>query len=180
MPEVEHDLGPAAVLEAEAIGQPGQRTFRLRARTTTATVSLRMEKEQVHALATAIDRVLAQHRGSEPTRRKPRPRPLVPFPETPTFDFHVSRLALGYDEGADRLAIYATDVESPHQEHPTLRVTFTRTQARLFTVQADATVAAGRPQCPLCEAPLEGLSHFCPPTNGHSDDALAWLSDQDG
>ena len=33
-------------------------------------------------------------------------------------------------------------------------------------------VTAGRPRCPLCAQPLEepGAEHFCPRTNGHSEE----------
>ena len=42
-------------------------------------------------------------------------------------------------------------------------------------------VEAGRPLCPLCRQPLEGDGgHFCPGSNGHSDQPLpeAFSADQ--
>ena len=175
MADAQHDLGPTRSLETEAIGAPGQRTFRIRIVTESGSASLWLEKEQVQALAAAVERVLAQRRHDDDPPRKPLPPPLGDFPLNPTFDFHVARLALGYEEKARRLAIYATDAEAPDPEQPTLRASFSREQGRLFAVQTGATVAAGRPMCPLCDSPLEGDPHFCPPSNGHSDDALAWI-----
>lgn len=137
-----------------------------------------LEKEQVRALATAIQQVLAQHR-REGEERRLEPPPLGEFPRHPTHDFRVSRLALAYDDDADALAIYVTDVEVEEQEGATLRVVFDHQLARLFSAQAEATVTAGRPLCPLCKQPLEGSEHLCPPANGHSDDALAWLGPPD-
>ena len=170
----EHDLGLAHSLEAEAIGPPGERRFRIRAVTDDATASFWLEKDQVSALATAIQRVLAQHRRAGEERRPP-PPPLSDFSQHPTFDLRVGRLALAYDGDADVLAIYITDMESETPEHPTIRTGFSRQVARVFAAQAEETVAAGRPLCPLCEQSLADVPHLCPPANGHSDDALRWL-----
>lgn len=174
----EHDLGSLDTFEAEAIGEPGQRRFRLRLMVSGESASLWIEKEQVQALATAIEQVLAQHRKPGEGGR-PRTPELGDFPRHPTHDFRVSRLALAYDDGADALAIYATDAEAEEQDRATLRASFSRQQARRFSRQAQETVGAGRPQCPLCKQPLEPGGHLCPPANGHSDDALAWLGPPD-
>lgn len=170
-----HDLGALRAFETEAVGEPGQRRFRLRIATEEMSASLWLEKEQVRALSTAIQQVLSQHRRSEDGKR-PSSQPLGAFPLNPDLDFQVGRLALAYDDDADVLAIYATDVEAG-QEAPiaTLRATFSRTQARLFSAQADETVEGGRPLCPLCKEPVDGYSHLCPPSNGHSDDVMAWV-----
>jgi uncharacterized repeat protein (TIGR03847 family) len=174
----EHDLGPVDSLETEAIGEPGDRTFRIRVVAGTQCASMWLEKEQVRALSTALQQVLGQNR-KQGDRKRPRPPALGDFPQDVTYDFRVSRLALAYDEGADVLAIYATDIEAEDQEQPTIRATFTREQASRFSAQAETTVAAGRPLCPLCKEPLDTPQHLCPPSNGHSDDALAWLGTPD-
>ena len=178
MPESpEHDLGEALLLEAEAIGPPGQRRFRLRVTTAEATASLWCEKEQVNALATAIEQVLAQRRrageGALPAAA------LEPFPNQASHDFQIGNLALGYDEAAEMLALYATDVEAADPSRATVRVRFTREQARGFSAQATVTVEGGRPLCPLCKSPLEPEGHLCPPSNGHSEDALSWVEPLD-
>lgn len=169
----EHDLGAAEVLEAEAIGPPGQRRFRLRVIAGDQTASIWCEKTQVNALAEAIQQVLARHRQTGEGRRPPS-RPLEPFPDRATHDFLAGRIALGYDEDADTITLFATDVEQggPNAT-PTLRVDIDRRAARLFTVQAEETVAGGRPTCPLCQQPIEGAEHLCPRSNGHAEDALA-------
>ena len=177
--EPEHDLGAARTLEAEAIGAPGQRTFRIRISTAQSAASLWLEKEQVSALATAIQQVLAR-RPQEGASRRPGAPALQPFPDRPDYDFRVSQLALGYDEDADSIVILATDAAAADQGRPTLRATVSRETAQLFTAQTDVTLKAGRPLCPLCQTPLEGESHFCPPSNGHSTDALAWLRPPEG
>ena len=170
----DHDLGAVDSFETEAIGEPGERRFRLRLMVAGESASLWIEKEQVQALATAIEQVLAQHRKSGEGRR-PDSSELIEFPRHPTHDFRVSRLALAYDDGADALAIYVTDAGAEEQDKATLRASFSREQARRFSRQAQDTVAAGRPLCPLCKEPLDPEGHLCPPANGHSDDAMAWL-----
>ncbi len=169
----EHDLGVAEVLEAEAIGPPGQRRFRLRVIAGDQTASIWCEKTQVSALAEAIQQVLARHRRANEGRR-PVALPLEPFPDRPTHDFLAGRIALGYDEYAETITLFATDIEAggPNAT-PTLRVDLDRRAARLFTVQAEETVAGGRPTCPLCQQPIEGSAHLCPRSNGHAEDALA-------
>ncbi len=172
----EHDLGVAEVLEAEAIGPPGQRRFRLRVIAGDQTASIWCEKTQVSALSEAIQQVLARNRGAGQARR-PSARPLEPFPDRASHDFLAGRIALGYDEDADLITLFATDVEQEGaggmSPQPTLRVDISRQVARQFAVQAEETVAGGRPICPLCQQPLEGSEHLCPRTNGHAEDALA-------
>jgi uncharacterized repeat protein (TIGR03847 family) len=43
----------------------------------------------------------------------------------------------------------------------------TATAARTFVARATNIVAAGRPPCPLCGAPLDPQGHICPRRNGH-------------
>jgi hypothetical protein len=55
------EFGPLAHISAEAIGQPGQRRFRLRALSEEGdSASLWLEKEQLVALGEAIENVLKQ------------------------------------------------------------------------------------------------------------------------
>ncbi len=170
-----HDLGAAEVLEAEAIGPPGQRRFRLRVTAGDQTASIWCEKTQVGALSEAIQQVLARSRPAGEGRR-PTARPLEPFPDRASHDFLAGQIALGYDESADLITLFATDIEEDGaRPQPTLRVDITRPVARLFTAQAEEAVAGGRPTCPLCSEPLEGSEHLCPRTNGHAEDALAEL-----
>src|ERR1039457_3843945 len=49
------NLGVVQQLEAESFGDPGQRTFRLRATTSSGGVDLWLEKEQIVALGAAVE-----------------------------------------------------------------------------------------------------------------------------
>ena len=53
------DLSLVDAVDAEAIGAPGERTFRVRARAGSNRAALWMEKEQLAALGQAISRLLA-------------------------------------------------------------------------------------------------------------------------
>ena len=66
------DFGLVDVVDAEAIGEPGQRTFRLRARSGAMRAALWMEKEQLTVLGRAISRLLADR---APRRDDPLPAP---------------------------------------------------------------------------------------------------------
>src|SRR5438094_312237 len=102
------DFGIVDAVDAEAIGEPGQRMFRLRARTGSNYAALWMEKEQLATLGRAISQVLAersQHRG-EPTEGATE---LGAFIDHPDVDMQVVRLGLGFDPDTDRLALLADD-----------------------------------------------------------------------
>jgi hypothetical protein len=43
----------------------------------------------------------------------------------------------------------------------------TRTQLRALGETIPPLLAAGRPRCPLCEAPLGAGAHHCARSNGH-------------
>ena len=167
MADVEHDLGPALSFEADAIGLAGQRTFRLRLVTAQGAASLRLEKEQVRALATAVEQGSGPAPPPDSDRARPAPPPLRDFPLHPP-STSTSAASPSATTPAPTSSPSTSLTPMPRIRNvPTLRTTFTRDQARLFTVQSEAAVASGRPTCPLCKEPLDD-EHFCPPANGHS------------
>src|SRR5579859_3053624 len=115
------DLGAAEVLGAEAIGQPGQRRFRLFARTKGYAAILWMEKEQLLDLSLAIDRILAQASEGRILRVEARAdeRPgahahmYLPddFPMPPNYDFQVGQLRLTFDNELATFILAATPFE---------------------------------------------------------------------
>ena len=166
------NFGLVDVVDAEAIGPPGERTFRLRARSGPNRAALWMEKEQLAALGRAISRLLADH-----ARRRDEPLPEPPtmgeFGLDPDVELQVARLGLDYSEDEDgRVRILVDDQEALEQGNtPGFRMELGRSAARALVAQINEVVAAGRPRCPLCGQPLEGSGeHFCPGSNGHSGD----------
>lgn len=170
-----HNMGRAQWIGAEAIGVPGQRTFRLLVSTSQSSAQLWLEKEQLQALIDAIARMLAEidmERGQSMRSA----RELVPnmkppdFPSNPEIELHVGALGMRYDAQRDVVALEVFDRDTPEEEEiPALRCLIGREQIERLQQNGAEIIAGGRPRCPLCGAPLSatGVPHFCPPTNGH-------------
>lgn len=176
-----NDFGQPDILDAEAIGQPGQRRFRVFARRGRRSASLWMEREQMEALSLAIDRLLAQV-SDEPVFRPeaqaelPKP-PGAPgdFPPHPDIEFQVSQIKLGYDEDDDAVVFIAAplvlveqdgEVVAEEDPDPQFVAHLTRQQAIRLSRHITAALAGGRPRCPLCGQPMEP-AHVCVKQNGY-------------
>lgn len=174
MREPRYNLGRATWIGAEALGLPGQRTFRLLVQTHSASAQLWLEKEQLQALAQAIARMLLEINSerekdflaSAATVTVPRP---PDFPATPEIELNVGALGLRYDPQRDLIALEAFDRDAEEEEGATFRCLASREQMESLEVNSLEVASAGRPLCPLCGAPLSeaGMPHFCPRTNGH-------------
>jgi uncharacterized repeat protein (TIGR03847 family) len=166
------DFGRAERLEPEAIGEPGQRTFRLRALSGNDTASLWLEKEQLAALTLAIRQLLEQTSSGETPAEPAAPAPDAAFPDQAQVDFKIGRLGLGYDEAKRMVVIFAyaegEAEEEDKEKSPTFSCQVTRGQCRSFAERAEEVISAGRPICLLCGAPLDRGGHKCQRRNGHS------------
>jgi uncharacterized repeat protein (TIGR03847 family) len=60
MPRFEIDVDPCDHITADAIGKPGQRVFYLQAYQDQRTITIIIEKAQLHSLAIGIEQFLAQ------------------------------------------------------------------------------------------------------------------------
>lgn len=157
-------------LRVEALGEPGQRRFRLLAIVGSETHVIWMEKQQLQALGLAIEQVLEQLTPHGPDLDMAAPP--IEFDLQTRHQFRAGRLELGYDEGHDRLVIIAHDVEQELEQPEEALASafscrFTRAQARELSAEAAAVVAAGRPRCSMCGAPMGPGPHVCPQQNGH-------------
>jgi uncharacterized repeat protein (TIGR03847 family) len=161
-----HDFGSALAVDAEAIGKPGQRRFRLLVLSGGGAASIWMEKEQLSGIGVWVGEVLAR---LEPARRETEPdvEPL-PFPPEFLVEFRAAQLALGYVEDNDVFMIQAFEapIESEGQR-PTFRCFLSRAQARSLAAKIGRVIAAGRPLCPLCDLPMDPEGHRCIRGNGH-------------
>jgi uncharacterized repeat protein (TIGR03847 family) len=164
------DFGRADVLDSEAIGEPGERHFRLRVRSGAEAASLWLEKEQLAALTLAIRQLLEQTEGSAAEETAASPAP-AGFPSDPDVDFKLGRLGIGYDEANRMVTIFAYGMEQAEDEDaaPTFSCQVSRGQCREFADQAEQVISAGRPVCVLCGGPIEqDGTHACLRRNGHS------------
>ena len=181
MPRRRYIFDPPERSVAGTVGEPGDRTFFLQAREGSRVTSIVLEKVQVAVLAERLGELLEELErrgvegveGSDAEDTGPLDEPLVEA-------FRAGSLTLGWDGGADRILVEARaqdedgdpidpdeDDDEDEDGPDLLRVRMTAAAARGFVARAARVVAAGRPPCPLCGAPLDPLGHICPRRNGH-------------
>ncbi len=177
------ELGPITILGADAVGQPGQRRFRLFALGTRSAV-MWMEKEQLNSLSIELDRALAfitegQVLRTEAKAGGPEAPTHMPtdFPPFPNYEFQAGHMQLQYNQldNTFRLEVIPLQISREQGQEPevVLReedaviLDFTPQQAQDLSSSISAVVVAGRPVCPLCHTPLDGGPHACVKQNGH-------------
>lgn len=160
---------------AGTIGEPGRRVFFLQALADGRLVTLKVEKQQVGALAEHLAALLAD---------LPLPGPDeigaadVDFVEPPAAEseWAVGRMGVAWDEGDDRLVLQCEELQvsdeageeddaDPDEPPATARFRLTRAQVAAFVEVARSLVAAGRPLCYLCGGPMDPSGHDCPRLN---------------
>ena len=160
------EFGRVQHVSADAVGQPGQRRFRVKAISQNASYAfVWMEKEQLSAIGEAIDTTL-EHAEAENTPLPPdEPEPVFPLDATYDLDVRAGRLSLGLNEETREIVIMAA--EAPEDgEGDAISLAFDFAAARRLREQITEVVAAGRAPCPFCGAPLDA-DHICPRSNGH-------------
>jgi len=191
MPRRRYIFDPPDRFVAGTVGEPGDRAFFLQAREGRRVVSVALEKVQVAVLAERLGALLEElGRRGVPEVEALEEEPAAPTPESEDDSalldeplneaFRAGSLTLGWDGGAGRVLVEARaqdedgeaidpdeDDEEDEDGPDLLRVRMTAAAAREFVARAARVVAAGRPPCPLCGAPLDPLGHICPRRNGH-------------
>lgn len=171
MAEAQYDFGLATRLEADALGEPGKRTFRLLVRSGSSSALIWIEKEELMALAVAVEQSLDQVAPQVVMEAElaPLSGPVQDFPLNPTVEFRVGQLQLGHDAVNEQFQLIASDIEHMQQgeDTPTLMVRVNYELAGRLCRQVAALSAAGRPRCPLCGQPMGPEPHSCPLANGH-------------
>lgn len=173
-------------LATGAVGEPGEREFFIQARTHSTQLTVLVEKEQVALLATEavafLDRIAADF-PEEETDPVP-PQQVVKLREPTVPLFRARLIGLGFDP--DRACVLielreqAAEDEEQEEAAPAVpedaltdaeeegyvaRIYATRSQVRAMAAHGAATVAAGRPPCPLCDMPMDPSGHRCPRWN---------------
>ncbi len=182
MPRRRYLFDPPERFVAGTIGEPGDRTFFLQAREGPHVVSIVMEKSQVAVLADRLGALIAEleHQGVAEAAVTPPDAgdDRAPLDEPLNEAFRAGSLTLGWDGGAEKVLVEARaqsedgepidpDEDDEDDDGPDLlRVRISLAAARSFVSRAARLVAAGRPPCLLCGAPLDPHGHICPRRNG--------------
>ena len=145
-----YEFDPVTHITTGALGAPGQRVFYLQAERGTERIDLLCEKQQVQALADAIDEMinnLAEEFGltrnadvQVDEAQMGLKEPLEPL-------FRVGAMGLGYDANRDRILLVAQEILEEGAERDPLEVRFfaTRGQMEVLSVYARDVVSRGRP-----------------------------------
>jgi uncharacterized repeat protein (TIGR03847 family) len=165
-------------VRAEALGQPGERRFRLMAVIDGETRIVWMEKEDLRRLGQALEQVLANlpESGSIEVESE---FSLEDFEIETAKQIRAGRMELGYDEKTNRLVLIAHDIEAIDDNDPAFVCRLTPALARELAEEAATVVAAGRPRCPLCGRPIDPEGHTCAKQNGHFPHRLEEVQDDE-
>ncbi len=164
MEQAQYDFGHALSINAEAVGQPGQRDFRLLVKSASQTASIWMEKQQLGGIATWLDETLEKLDREKPSD-EPDVQPL-PIDGALDLDFRISQIGLGYSEDDGLFTIHVFD-QVMARGKPVFSCQLSRGQCRVLSRTIVEVVAGGRPICPLCDIPMDPSGHVCPKANGH-------------
>jgi len=154
-------------LTVGTLGPKGEREFFLQARAEGQLVSLKVEKQQVAALADYLDQVLDDlpeaegHLGAQPEDLGLR-EPVISA-------FTVGSLGIAYAQDIDRLIVMAEAIpETDDEEEEVAQARFSLSRPQVFGLieRARDLVASGRPPCTYCGRPLEPRNReWCPCLN---------------
>ena len=187
MPRIVFEFDQPDRFVAGTVGEPGQRTFFLQARSGARVTSVALEKQQVSVLAERVEALLDEVvRRSGGVAGVPAVTPAeandtAPLDSPIEEEFRVGTMALAWDADDELVVIEAQALTEADEEEepplvaeddaedgpPLLRVRLSGSAARAFASRAQAVVAAGRPPCPFCGGPLDAGGHVCPRANGY-------------
>lgn len=158
---------------AGAIGEPGSRVFYIQAGDGSQYVSVKVEKQQIVALAGFLRTVL----DDLPTPDEPYAS-FVDLVEPALPEWVVGQIAVGVDESEAKVVIMVEELNFVDEDEPddddilglnsmsaSLRVQISPAQAESFIATTDALMSGGRPPCRLCGQPEDPGGHACPRLN---------------
>jgi uncharacterized repeat protein (TIGR03847 family) len=169
------DLGTVDRITADAVGEPGMRTFYLQARAGAEVVTVIVEKEQVELLARSVLELLADNPRETAIADIDDEEQTLEDPVDPRF--RAGRLSIGFDDTEDRFLLeideFVPELEEDDPrsllvgEPETVTLWASREQMLALARHGEAVVARGRPRCQFCGNPIDPEGHVCPATNGH-------------
>ncbi len=177
MPKRSLELNPVTRITADAVGEPGHRTFYVQARKGQALITLLCEKEQVQALGVAIQQMLDELKTKYPKGANFMQLQMDMTLEEPLApEYRIGQMGLGYDEDHDLIVLVARELvpeDTNEEEASVTRFFCSRAQMEALSRHTSDVVSRGRPICPLCQKPIDkDVEHFCPRSNGHADEVV--------
>jgi uncharacterized repeat protein (TIGR03847 family) len=172
------EIGPVDRITAEAVGEPGERTFYLQARHGADLVTVTVEKQQVQLLAASVLELLEDAATTEPTIGEE----AMGLEEPLDARWRAGRLSIGFDQDRDLFmleveeflpSLEELDLDDPAPLDPevdpeTIRIWASPGQMLALSRHGAAVAARGRPLCQFCGNPIDAEGHACPAMNGHS------------
>jgi uncharacterized repeat protein (TIGR03847 family) len=81
--------------------------------------------------------------------------------------WRVGTITLAYDDQAQTFEVSLQELVEEGDQPATARFLATSEQMKALARHATTVIAAGRPPCPLCGAPIDHDGGICPRLNGH-------------
>ena len=156
------DLPSVDAITFGTIGEPGKRTFYVQAWAGQTVVTLKAEKQQVGAIAAALQQVLADL----PAESSPISAPGLRPPIDPAWAIGGIGLST-FEADTQRVTMLFEELVAEGDEAASARIGVTVGQMIALVERGEELMAGGRPNCPLCGNPRDPDGHVCPKTNGH-------------
>jgi uncharacterized repeat protein (TIGR03847 family) len=172
------DLGPVDRITADAVGEPGDRTFYIQARAGEELVTVIVEKQQVQLLAASVLELLEDVSATGSVADESAMELEEPlFPR-----WRAGRLSIGFDEARELFLLEVEEFQPdpgdldvddaasvlPETEPESIRIWASPAQMLALSQHGAAVAARGRPTCQFCGNPIDAEGHACPAMNGHS------------
>ena len=156
-------IGLCEYINADSIGNPGKRTFKIIAKSKSNNLTIWMEKESLFQLGISLAQFIATN--SEPKNKdKIESKNLV---ISNNIEFRSDDISLSHDSGTDIFTIFSSGyIEDDYVDSS---FSFSRDQAEQLSRQILDVVSSGRKPCFLCDVPLDPEdTHLCNKLNGYS------------
>ena len=162
-----YELTNITHLIAEAFGEPGDRTFRISAKTDSHLVYIWVEKEHLIQLSLLVFQLSEKVSSSQlnPTDEYIEDHKAEPA----ILEFRVGKIALEFNPETELFMIEAIQDDESNVTSPIHIQSKIRPEIIIrFAKNALEICAAGRPSCNLCLTPIDkDDQHRCPKLNGH-------------
>ncbi|MQF98190.1 MAG: DUF3090 family protein [SAR202 cluster bacterium] len=164
-----YNFGLIDSIKAEAIGEPGQRRFRITVSAGNVSADLWLEKTQLFRLSVVIKQEIINVGYSEQIYEAQSTDNIsnMDSKEPDSFEIDVGNINLFYiqEENIFSISVYGLENDTGPEIHLSFKIH--KEQLNLFADQAQEVCAAGRPLCPLCNSPMGVEPHRCARSNGH-------------